>query len=208
MQSVVSAIILCGGRSRRMGCDKAELAFGGETLLARVARLLAAVVDDVVVAAAVGQAVPADLCAVRDSHPGGGPVPALLDAWPAARHDRVVVVAVDTPLLEPAVVDLLVGALASGDDAVVPRVRGRAMPVCALYRRPAARAAAQRLPPDASLHQLLDALTVRWLDESALIAADPGLRTFLPCNTAEDYRRALALAGLEPGPVPPLEPVR
>jgi molybdopterin-guanine dinucleotide biosynthesis protein A len=208
MQSVVSAIILCGGRSRRMGRDKAELPFGGETLLARVARLLTPVVDDIVVSAAAGQVIPADLCAVRDSRAGGGPVPALLDAWPAARHDLVAVVAVDTPLLQPSVLELLARSLASGDEAVVPRVRGRAMPVCALYRRPAARAAAARLPPDASLHQLLDALSVRWLDEAALATADPGLMTFLPCNTDEDYQRALALAGFDPSATFPMEPAR
>jgi molybdenum cofactor guanylyltransferase len=206
MQSAVSAIILCGGQSRRMRRDKADLPFGDETLLVRVARLVTPVVDDIVVAAAPGQTVPTGLYTIRDSHPGGGPVPALLDAWPAARHDLVVVVAVDTPLLQPAVIELLAHSLSAGDDAVVPRVRGRGMPVCALYRRPAAQAAAQRLPPDASLHQLLDALSVRWLDEPALATADPGLLTFLPCNTNEDYRRALALAGLEPGPVVPLEP--
>jgi molybdenum cofactor guanylyltransferase len=208
MQSVTSAIILCGGQSRRMGRDKAALPFGGETLLARVARLLTPCVDDIVVSASSGQAVPAELAVVRDAHPGGGPVPALLDAWPAVRHDRVVVVAVDTPLLQPAVIHLLAAALEDGDDAVVPRVRDRAMPVCALYRRPAAVAAAQRLPPHASLHQLLEGLTVRYLDEAALADADAHLLTFLPCNTDEDYRRALTLAGLAPRAVVPMEPER
>ena len=43
--------MLCGGRSSRMGRDKASLRFGGETLLARVARLCGEVADEVVLVA-------------------------------------------------------------------------------------------------------------------------------------------------------------
>lgn len=181
-----------------MGRDKASLPFGGESLLSRVVRLVAPAVDDIVLSAAEGQQISAELPVVRDRDAYAGPVPALIEAWPRVRHEVVLVLAVDTPLLQPAVIELLKGLWAPADEAVVPRVAGRAMPVCALYRRTAALAAARRLPAGASLHALLEGLAVHWVDEAALRHVDPDLLTFLPCNTNEDYGRALARAGLAP----------
>ena len=54
------AIILCGGKSSRMGRDKATLPFGSEVMLQRVIRLVSQVVNvhRIVVVAAPGQALP------------------------------------------------------------------------------------------------------------------------------------------------------
>src|ERR1043165_2456560 len=67
------AIILCGGKSSRMGRDKATLPFGGELMLARVVRLLSEAVDPqgIVVVAAPNQSlpeVPAPVMIARDIH--------------------------------------------------------------------------------------------------------------------------------------------
>ena len=51
-------IVLCGGRSTRMGVPKATLPFGPETMLQRVVRLLGAVVSPIVVVAAREQSLP------------------------------------------------------------------------------------------------------------------------------------------------------
>ena len=67
-----SAIVLCGGRSTRMGRDKGSLPFGGEILLARVVRIVRQAVDDVVVVAREGQTLPDGFEAVRDPAEGLG----------------------------------------------------------------------------------------------------------------------------------------
>ena len=51
-------IVLCGGRSSRMGRPKAWLPFGGELMLPRIVRILREVVEPVVVVAASDQEVP------------------------------------------------------------------------------------------------------------------------------------------------------
>lgn len=51
-------IILCGGKSTRMGSPKALLAFGPETMLQRVVRLLVTVISPIVVVAAPQQSLP------------------------------------------------------------------------------------------------------------------------------------------------------
>ena len=69
----MAGIVLCGGQSSRMGRAKAWLPFAGETMLARVVRLLSEVVRPIVVVAAPGQdvpPVPADVELVRDEEQG------------------------------------------------------------------------------------------------------------------------------------------
>src|SRR5579871_4934557 len=76
----VGGIVLCGGRSSRMGRPKAWLPFGDELMLPRVVRVLRAVVDPVVVVAAPGQDVPPlppDVEIVRDEIEGKGPLGGL-----------------------------------------------------------------------------------------------------------------------------------
>jgi len=55
---IAGGIVLCGGKSTRMGVPKATLPFGPETMLQRVVRLLGTVVSPVVVVAAQGQPLP------------------------------------------------------------------------------------------------------------------------------------------------------
>src|SRR3954470_13122208 len=76
----VGGVILCGGRSSRMGRPKAWLPFGGELMLRRVVRVLRGVVEPVVVVAAPGQDVPelpAEVAIVRDEIEGKGPLAGL-----------------------------------------------------------------------------------------------------------------------------------
>jgi molybdopterin-guanine dinucleotide biosynthesis protein A len=182
-----------------MGRPKATLPFDHETLLDRVIRLVAPHVDDVVLAAGPGQRVPAGWHVVRDASEGLGPVPALVGALSHVRHATAFVVACDTPLLQPAIIATL-AECAEGWDACVPVVGEVEMTTCAVYRTDAVLAAARRggglLPT--SLRGLIAQLRVRAVHADELRALDPGLVSFTPCNTPEEYQHALELAGLAP----------
>jgi CTP:molybdopterin cytidylyltransferase MocA len=52
---MAAGIVLCGGKSTRMGTSKALLPFGPETMLQRVVRLLSDIVSPIVAVAAAGQ---------------------------------------------------------------------------------------------------------------------------------------------------------
>ena len=76
----VGGVILCGGRSSRMGRAKAWLPFGEETMLQRIVRILRTIVDPIVVVAASGQEIPplpADVLIARDPEDGRGPLQGL-----------------------------------------------------------------------------------------------------------------------------------
>src|SRR5262245_8712089 len=87
-------IVLCGGRSTRMGTPKLALPFGPETMLARIVRLLGEVCAPIVVVAAHEQElpplpadVPAEVIVARDRRPDRGPLEGLLAGLSALPAD-------------------------------------------------------------------------------------------------------------------------
>jgi molybdopterin-guanine dinucleotide biosynthesis protein A len=131
-------IVLAGGRGRRLAGGvplggKAALELAGRSFLERIVSTVAAEVDQVIVVAAPGQAVPAlpdGVEIVRDSEPGGGPLAGLRDGLAVAAGRTppprtAFVCACDAPLLGRAVVRLLVGrGLVTGAAWVVPECDG------------------------------------------------------------------------------------
>lgn len=195
---MVTAIVLAGGTSSRMGRDKLSLPFGDASVMARVIDTVRTVAGDVIVCGTPSD-VPDDVRVLADVRPGQGPLVALLDAVAEIPSDVVLVVAGDMPLVHAQLLSLVLREL-NEHDACVPRVDGILVPTCAAYRRlcvldaaPALRAAGRT-----SLHALVASLDVRVLEEDTLRMADPGLLSFTPCNTPGDYRRALARAGCRP----------
>ena len=141
-----AGIVLCGGKSTRMGTSKAMLPFGPETMLQRVVRLLSGVVSPIVVVAAADQELPElprDVMVTRDEHEGRGPLEGLragLKALPA-ETDRAYVTSCDVPLLVPGFVTEML-ELAKSYDIAVMEIDGFTHPLSAVYRRAA-------LPADA-----------------------------------------------------------
>jgi molybdenum cofactor guanylyltransferase len=187
-----------------MGRDKASLPFGPETLLDRVLRSAAAVADEVVLAAAPGQQVPAGYRVSRDAGAGLGPLPALIGALPLVHAAHTLVLACDLPLLQPAVLSLLVD-LAEGWEGAVPLVNGRRLPTCAVFKTAALRQARERFgdPRHRSLRDFIAGLRLRDVPADRFEAADPRLASFTQCNTPDEYRVALGLAGLDVNGPPP-----
>lgn len=131
--------MLAGGRSSRMGRDKARLPFRGAPLVDTIAR---------VVAEAAGSAVlvgPAELTAwagfprISDLYPGEGPLGGILTALHHTAATWNLIAACDMPSLTgPFLSDLLAAAEDSGADALLPHgPSGRPEPLCAVYRRDA-----------------------------------------------------------------------
>jgi len=191
--------VLLGGVSRRMGRDKAHLTLEGVAFATRVARTLSTLCEEVWL---VGGEPPADAPgrAVPD---GPGPVCALrglATALEAARAPRVLVLATDLPLVTP---PLLLALLAHGDaEVVLPRSSKGLEPLCALYRREPALAAARRRLDEGklSLHGLLDTLACRALGPEELARLDPDGLALRNLNSPEDVAAAeAALAARRPG---------
>lgn len=131
------ALVLAGGRGRRLGTDKPEVEVGGRTMLQRV--LDACTGADRVVVVGPRRSLPPGVLATQETPPGGGPLAAIVAGAELVRADVVVVLGADLPFVTPADVALLRGALATeppgATDAVVAGDHeGRGNWLCGAWR--------------------------------------------------------------------------
>lgn len=169
------AVLLAGGRSSRMGTDKALLPWREGTLLTHMrALLLTAGASEVIVSGDRP-----DIGGVPDATPDTGPMGALAQLAPRLRDGAWIVVPVDMPLLSA---DLLHALLAAG--AACACVEGHALPM--------------RLRMDDRLRAVMEDIGQRSGRERSLRALQHGVETqVLPaarwsqalrnCNTPEDW---------------------
>jgi molybdopterin-guanine dinucleotide biosynthesis protein A len=130
----MSAVILAGGESRRMGRDKAWVELDGRPLLElAVEKIRRLGIDELFISGRVGVDYSALKCPVLfDLEPGFGPLGGIERALHAASSPLVLVLAVDLPRLTTTFLRQLV---ASCDHltGVVPRLRGHLEPLAAIY---------------------------------------------------------------------------
>ncbi len=197
----VSAAVLAGGQSRRMGTDKALLEFDGVALLSRALQAVSAVSDDVYVVGDRPAYHEFGVPVVGDAFPGSGTLGGIATALLHARHDHVLVVACDMPLLDPAVLkamaneprdyDILVPALAGGRSQQGGRQTYETLH--AIYTKSCLPAIEARLQHEEyKVIGFFEDVSVRVIDEAWLRSLDPELRSFLNANDPAELERVLA----------------
>lgn len=186
---MLSAFILVGGRSSRMGRDKASLQLNGRTLLDRALSLARSVTSTVFTVGADHD--------LQDRFPGAGPLAGIHAALRASSTDLNLVLAVDTPFLTSALLRFLIAeAERSPALATIPRAGGRLHPLCGVYRRAFADAAEQALSTGQNkIDALFATVPVRIVEESELHALDFTPEMFDNLNTPDDWQRAQARRG-------------
>ena len=194
-------IVLCGGKSTRMGVAKATLPFGPETMLQRVVRLLGTTVSPIAAVAARDQVLPAlphDVIVARDEREAKGPLEGLragLAALPAT-VEAAYATSCDVPLLVPGFVERMLVLLGDHDIAVM-EIDGFTHPLSAVYRRAVLPQVESLLAQDRLRPVFLfDAVRTRRVSPAEMREVDPDLRTLRNLNTLEDYEAALVEAGL------------
>jgi molybdenum cofactor guanylyltransferase len=125
--------LLAGGRSTRMGRDKALLPFHGGPLAGAVAHAVELAAGSVVI---VGRADFPGYPAIPDLYPGEGPLGGILTALAHSQAEWNLIAACDMPEITPDfLASLLDRARESGRDALIPHgPDGRPEPLCAVYR--------------------------------------------------------------------------
>ncbi|WP_169974441.1 molybdenum cofactor guanylyltransferase [Tautonia rosea] len=196
----LGAVILCGGRSRRMGRPKEWMPIGEETFLQRMVRLVSTRTPLVVVAAAKGQelpALPAEVERVFDLEPDRGPLQGFAVGMQAlaSRSTWAFACATDCPLLRPEWIDRLLACTSDKMDLILPHVEGHDQPLAALYRpEVAAEAAAELLATGQTpLRLIRNQLRTHTVEAEILADVDPDFLTVRNINTQSDYEILIEL---------------
>jgi molybdenum cofactor guanylyltransferase len=194
-EGCLSAFVLAGGKSSRMGTDKAFLEFEGRTLLARVLDLARSVTPNVRIIGEAGKlAVFAP--AVEDVFRGCGPLGGIHAALGASQTELNLVLALDMPFVSFALLQHLITRARNSINSVVtvPRTTAGWQPLCAIYRREFSEAAESALRAGRyKIDALFNEIQVQIIDENELAEAGFSPRIFCNINTPEDVRAALAL---------------
>lgn len=200
----LSAAVLAGGRSSRMGRDKYALRLGGERLIERVVGRLSVVSDDLLVAGATVEEMPFLAGRLRfttdPGGPGQGPLAGIAGALAAARHDHLLVVATDMPFLNPDLIRFL-ASLATDVDVVVPVIAADGFPetLHAIYHRAALPAIERALQSGRRrVTSFFPEVRVRTVTREELLPYDPQLHAFFNANTPEEWERARRIDAGEP----------
>jgi molybdopterin-guanine dinucleotide biosynthesis protein A len=190
----VSSAVLVGGKSRRMGTDKALLTVGGQRIIQRVIGALQAVADEVLLVGAGAERYAwLGGRTVDDLIPRGGPLAGLYTALSVARHSRCLVVACDMPFLNTDLLRYMFQEAARWD-AVVPRWRGRLEPLHAVYARSCLEHIEYMLDSgDLCPLDLFSLVDVRYVETHEVASFDGGELSFANLNTPADLALAREL---------------
>lgn len=185
----LTALILAGGKSSRMGRDKTLLRLGGQTLLERACAFGQALSAEVLVAGgdpAHFDRLPDGCRAVPDETPGLGPLGGLCAGLAAMESELALVWAADMPFLSAEAALRLRSAI-GGADACAYAPDGVPEPLFALYRKSClAPARAHLARGELRLRALLRAV-------ECVLLAPQDASLFVNLNTPEEFARAQKL---------------
>jgi molybdopterin-guanine dinucleotide biosynthesis protein A len=184
----VTAFILAGGKSSRMGADKAFLDFDGRTLLEQTLELARSITGDVRIVGGREKFAPF-APVVEDVFPGHGPLGGIHAALRSSTSDLNLMLAVDAPFVSRALLQYLIHEAHHAPEAtvVLPRCNGHRQPLCAIYRREFAEVAEKALIAGRNrIDVLFDMVKSRVIGEEELERAGFSAALFCNLNTPED----------------------
>jgi molybdopterin-guanine dinucleotide biosynthesis protein A len=194
-RAMKSAIILAGGRSRRLGKDKGLLFLGGKTLIEKVYERIDSVAEEVVIAVhterqkrAYSRLIGNCYFSVDESS-YAGPLSGLSSGLKNVTGEKVAVVGCDMPFISPELMQLLY-ELSREYDASIPRwPSGYIEPLHAVYDTDSCRTAVHRAlrRGRSDMRSMISALPrIIYVSTEAIRRLDPNLKMFTNINTRSD----------------------
>lgn len=192
-----TAIILAGGKSTRMGTDKALIRVKDDSMLEGAVRALAGGFNEIIVSANNRTCASAQVKIVADVIPGRGPMSGIHAALLASANDINFVVPCDMPFINVRLALYMV-ELASGFDVVVPRIGDYYEALFAVYMKNCLPLIEEYLISGRNKVSTLysnSALRIRCVEESEIEKFGNAESLFFNVNTPVDLQRAKKIAG-------------
>ena len=195
----VTVFVLAGGKSTRMGKDKAFLEFKGRILLARALELAAGAGQEVRIVgdprkfAAFGQV-------IEDIYRERGPLGGIHAALKSSSTRLNLMLAVDLPFVQPDFLKYLISVARETKALVaVPRAGDGLQPLCAVYRQEFAQAAEQSLVRGKNkIDALFGEVETRIVGPEEFSHAGFSGQMFRNLNTPEEFEKAAKMTNEEP----------
>ncbi|HEV7551393.1 MAG TPA: molybdenum cofactor guanylyltransferase [Candidatus Angelobacter sp.] len=187
----VTGFVLAGGKSSRMGSDKAFLQLGGETLLSRALRTAGAVTQEVKIVGGAEKFASFGLV-IEDLYRDRGPLGGIHAALVASDTDLNLMLAVDLPFVESKFLEYMISqAQESAATVTIPRAGGGLQPLCAVYRRGFVEVAEPSLRESRNkIDALFEQVETRLIEEDELTGAGFSPEMFKNLNTPEELKKA------------------
>ena len=201
----VTGVILAGGKSRRMGQNKALLQLGDSSLIAHVIRRMRLATDELLLISNYhAEYAHLDLPMHSDSVPDAGALGGIYTGLTYASYDAVLCVACDSPFLQPELLSYLVSVLGEYD-AVMPytyktppsdnaEAQITLQTLCAVYSKRCLPIIERMLnEPDLRVHALQERANILTLAPELWKTYDSEGHSFFNVNTPEDFEKAQTL---------------
>lgn len=187
----LTAFILAGGKSTRMGLEKAFLELGGRSLLVHALDLAATVADTTIIAGDASK-FGGFGAVVEDVYPGCGPLGGIHAALQVSRTELNLMLAVDLPFLQAGFLQYLKTRAAAQTSVVtVPRAAGGLQPLCAIYRPAFAEIAEKALREgNNKIDSLFAMVQTEIVEERELILLGFPAQMFRNLNTPGEWEEA------------------
>lgn len=192
MTDACAAFILAGGKSTRMGTDKAFVMLEGRTFLERALDLARTITPDVMIVGAASKFRRFGTV-VEDIFPGCGPLSGIHAALRSSGAELNLMLAVDVPFLPVELLRRLIARAESNPEmmAIVPRTDQGWQPLCAVYRREFADAAEAALRAgNYKIDTVFSGVRVQAVDEAELAEWGFSAQVFCNVNTPQELSAA------------------
>jgi molybdopterin-guanine dinucleotide biosynthesis protein A len=190
-----AAYLLAGGKSTRMGQNKAFLNFLGQTLLTRALHTLSEACGQVTIIGDPATFAP-HATTIPDIIPNCGPLAGIHTALTNSQSDLNLMLAVDMPFVTADLLKFLLDKASDSTSIVtVPRTRRGLQPLCAVYRRAFAPIAEQAIRAgNYKIDSAFANLGLQIINEKGLATANFSEENFFNVNTPADRQSADRLA--------------
>jgi molybdopterin-guanine dinucleotide biosynthesis protein A len=193
MPESVSAILLAGGKSSRLGTDKARVKLDGESaMIQSIAEKLSAVSDDIVVSTN-GRRYDEITMPVRwavDIYPGAGSLMGLYSGMLAVKYDYAIAVACDMPFINIELLKYMI-SIPRDYDALLPRIGDKTEQLHSIYSKICLPKMKKFLDSGRlKITAFLDEIDVKYVPEDSINRYDPQHLSFFNVNTAEQLKEA------------------
>ncbi len=195
----IGSIVLAGGKSLRLGHEKALETVGNKSLIQRVVFSLSFFDSDIIIVTAAKQSLPRSidypkLRMVTDAYPGRGPLGGIYTGLAVSDSFHNLVVACDMPFLNRALLDYMV-QVSADFDLVVPRLGNMVEPLHAVYSKGCLAPIESLLKQGSlSIRELFASVRVRYLEAAEINRFDPKHLSFFNVNTGADLKTAREIA--------------